>query len=103
MKNFIGLALIAVSLTGCATSIWNKGGMGGIYTDTKDSFLATGAQGARTGKACQQNILGAVVTGDASVEAAKKEGGIRTVSSIDNEFNSILGVYGKYCTIVTGN
>ncbi|MCM0607177.1 MAG: TRL-like family protein [Xanthomonadaceae bacterium] len=103
MKNLFAIALISVGMTGCATSMFNKGGIGFIYTDAKDSHMATSAQGARVGKACQQNILGAVVTGDSSIEAAKKEGGIRTVAAVDNEFSSIMGVYSKYCTIVTGN
>lgn len=103
MKSLIAIVLISMGLTGCATSMFNKAGVGFIYTDAKDSHMATSAQGARVGKACQQNILGAVVTGDSSVEAAKKEGGVRTVASVDNEFSSILGVYSKFCTIVTGN
>jgi len=33
--------------------------------------------------------------GDSSVEAAKKQGGITRVSSVDFEYFTVLGFYGK--------
>jgi hypothetical protein len=41
--------------------------------------------------------------GDASIEAAKKNGGITTVSSVDTKVKSILGIYTTYTTTVRGN
>jgi hypothetical protein len=56
---------------------------------------------SKTGKACQQSILGIYVSGDSSIEAAKKAGGITRVASVEVEKNAKI-VFGDACTIVTG-
>jgi len=76
---------------------------GFMYSDVKHSDFATEAYGGSArGEACATSILGAVATGDASIETAKKSGGIAQVVAVDHTSNSILGVYAKYCTIVYG-
>ena len=49
------------------------------------------------------NILGLIATGDSSIDAAKKAGGIKDVSSVDHDSTSILGLFGTFCTVVKGN
>jgi hypothetical protein len=44
-----------------------------------------------------------VTSGDASIEAAKKEGGITRVSSVSLENSGFLGLYAQSCTVVSGN
>jgi len=46
-------------------------------------------------------ILGIMAMGDASIEAAKKAGGIKKVTSVDHESKWTL-VFGTFCTVVTG-
>ncbi|MFZ9596715.1 MAG: TRL-like family protein [Bdellovibrionia bacterium] len=95
------LALTTALFSGCATT--------GLYTKTgvalvgsfKEPVMATTAKASKSGRACTDNILG-VSFGDASIEAAKKNGGISTVSTVDSEIKNILGIYGQNCTIVTG-
>ncbi len=41
-------------------------------------------------------------TGDASIHAAAREGGISKIAYVDSHSTSILGIYAKYCTIVWG-
>ena len=41
--------------------------------------------------------------GDASIATAKKNGGITTVSSVDEKIESILGIITTYTTTVRGN
>jgi len=78
--------------------------LGSIYTELQYGDTATTATGAsREGKACVQTILGLVATGDASIVAAKRAGGITTVSSVDHTAKSILGFFGEWCTVVKGN
>jgi hypothetical protein len=98
-------ALLAVSaisvLSGCATA--RSPVTGFWYTDTNSSVTATSNQaGNRVGEACATSILGIIGTGDASIEAARRNGGITMISSVDDHATSILGVYAKYCTIVRG-
>jgi hypothetical protein len=82
-----------------------RNGFGLIYTDTKDSVTATPSvdSSAKQGQSCATNILGLVSTGDMTILAAKKAGGIRRVSSVDYHQSGILGVYGKTCVIVKGD
>jgi hypothetical protein len=97
------LATTNFAITGCATGN-SATGPGFIYTDHYEGFIATANQsGRKRGESCTQNILGLFTSGDASLGAAMKAGSITIVSSADHHFYSILGVYGKMCTIVTGN
>ena len=57
---------------------------------------------AKTGEACSMSILGIVTTGDSSVPTAAKAGGIKKIASVDNTFMQVLGLYAKYCTVVSG-
>ncbi|PYN11407.1 MAG: protein trl [Candidatus Rokuibacteriota bacterium] len=41
-------------------------------------------------------------TGDASISAAAKNGGITRIHHVDHETMNILGFYAKYTTIVYG-
>ena len=97
--------LLLITLSGCATGSMSSGtGPGFIYTDHTEGFLITENQaGKKRGEACTLNILGLFTSGDASLGAAMKNGGISMVSSADRYYNSIFGIYGKLCMIVTGN
>ncbi len=101
MKYF-ALVLLAGLMAGCAT-VMSRNGMGLVFTDVKDTVMAT-TNVARTkkGEACATNILSIVSTGDMSVETAKRSAGITKVSSIDYSQYAVLGVFAKTCTIVTG-
>jgi len=95
------LALVAMGmLMGCALLI----PMGSIYTDVKLPVTATGNTGVptKTGEASCTSILSMVAVGDCSIEAAKKNGGITKVNHVDWAAKSILGIYGSYKVIVSG-
>ncbi len=94
-----GLSLL---MSGCATTgDFSPNGYAWIRTD-KGPGSATFALGDNEGKACAENYLGIYATGDASIQAAKKNGGIKRVATVDYTFTNIIGVYGKVCTIVHG-
>jgi hypothetical protein len=77
--------------------------MGVILLDTQYGSMATDTPGAtKEGKACAKSIMGLVATGDASIRAAKANGGITNVSHVDHSANSILGIIAEWCTIVRG-
>ncbi len=78
--------------------------MATLYMDVKGPLTATEATSAtKQGRACAQNILGLVATGDASIDTAARAGGIKQIVSVDFESNHILGIVGNFCTIVKGN
>lgn len=106
----IKIALTLAGLTAAAFSLAACGGIvaspvaGTTFNETKYGNIAT-AETATTkeGKACATSILGAVAQGDASIAAAKANGGITKVTSVDHYAKSILAIYGEWCTIVKGN
>ena len=85
---------------GCATLI----PMGGLYTGIKLPVTATSNSGAssKTGEAECISVLVLVAVGDCSIETAKKNGGITKVNNVDWDANNILGIYGTYKVIVSG-
>lgn len=87
--------------TGCMTVSGKAAGF--LYTESKHGEQATANAGnSKEGKACQQSILGLIAMGDASIDKAKDEAGIRKISTVDAETKNYLGLYGTYCTVVRG-
>lgn len=73
-----------------------------FYAGPVDIGPAEIAQPSKRGEACAHNILGFVAFGDASIDAAKHNGGITRVASVEQNPARILSYYAKYCTIVRG-
>jgi len=80
---------------------------GCIYTHVKvpyDTDLNQTKLGAKQGQASNKLILGLVAWGDASTQAAARNGGITQINHMDEEIFSILGfVYTETTTIVYGD
>jgi hypothetical protein len=49
------------------------------------------------------NILGLIATGDCSIANAKKNGNIKSVSTVDWKGTNVLGIWATGNTVVTGN
>ena len=89
----LGLAFLA--LPGCIYS---------HIRHTLDEDLQETKLGAKTGRASNQQVLGLVAWGDASSQAAAKNGGITVLNHADEEWLSILWfVYARQTTIVYGD
>ena len=100
-KKLLGAATALLILSGCA------GGptyiMGGIFSASKvPHSVGTGSAGTKEGEACGMVILGMIGIGDASITAAKAQGGIKTVSHVDQANMNILNLFANSCTRVTG-
>ena len=93
-------SLVAAALTGCSPLV------GSVYTDVKFPSYYQGAaekgMGSKSGSGTVINILGVYAAGDASVQNAANTGGIKTIHTVDHHYWSILGVYQKWTTTVTG-
>jgi len=76
----------------------------GVLITSVTSGKAVTAQpaGTRVGESCASSILGLIATGDASIDTARKAGGITAIHSVDVSDLSILGLYASHCTIVRG-
>lgn len=103
LKRTAAVAALCVSvawLSGCMTVATPA--IGTIIADVTWDGEANGALGSKEGKACAKSIFGFVASGDASIKAAAKAGGISNVTRVDHHTKNILG-FGDYCTIVGGN
>ncbi|MCX5867779.1 MAG: TRL-like family protein [Proteobacteria bacterium] len=100
-EKILGLGFGLCFFMGCA--MVQSPVMGFIYMDVKAPITAdSGASASKEGTACASSILGWVATGDASIEAAMKNGGISKVATVDYNSTNILMIYAKFCTIVRG-
>lgn len=111
MRSLLATSLLATSMiAGCGVSAGYMPPPGGIYTgakginpNTQVEVNETPRPGPKTGQACTTGVLAVASWGDMSLEAAKKNGGITRVDTLDYKAFDILGVvYQKHCTIVTG-
>ena len=98
---FVSAVCVLAVLSGCAMAL-RAPVTGFLYTSTKSGLAATPQVGPKSGEACASSILGIVGTGDASIEAARAQGGITSIASVDESQMGILGIYAKHCTIVHG-
>ena len=105
MERFGSIALLSLLSTlalGCAI-VASPVGNGAAYTQVRGP-ITTGAETGPTksGKACAANYLGFVAIGDASIDAAKKNAGVSSISTVDHSSFGVLGFYSSFCTIITG-
>ena len=93
------VVLVIGSITGCTiVSPMN----GALYTEVSGPVAVGSASGtSKKGEAKATSIVG-VALGDASIEAAMKNGGITKVHHVDTKVRNILGVYAEITTIVYG-
>jgi hypothetical protein len=97
----VGILVIFIGLfTGCATSY----PIGQLYTELKLPVAVTtnGSNSPKIGVAECESYFGLIATGDASIETAKRNGGITKVHHVDWEVENILGIIGKYKVTVYG-
>jgi hypothetical protein len=96
------LLLASIVLSGCATS-WSgsPNGFALIRQDRAPAIATDNSRSPKTGTACAQNVLSVYASGDASIEAAKKNGNISKISYVDYTLENYV-VFGKFCTVVHG-
>ena len=93
------LALSLVFSVGCVQS---PTGPGILYMNVKGPMGPAGGTSAmRSGRACANVILALIAWGDASIESAKRNGGISEVTTVDHESTNFVG-FGSFCTVVYG-
>ncbi len=99
MKKVFLMVFACGILAACATPSTEVGTA--LFAMTQQPMLVSETTGTKTGRACATNILGLYISGDMSVEAAKKNGKIQKVASVDKDIKS-YAVYSEVCTVVTG-
>ncbi len=100
MKKLVLVIPLVISLAGCIINPL----IGGLYTGVQYHFGDHPQEkGEKRGESCVSNILGLIATGDASVREAMNKAQITKAKSIDYKMTNILGLYGEFCIIVTGD
>jgi hypothetical protein len=95
LASAIALALLAP--IGC---VYSPTGPGILYMDVQGPMgPAKGTGTGKVGKACANTFLAIIA---ASIETAKRNGGISEVTTVDHRSRNIIG-FGSFCTIVTGS
>lgn len=95
----VAALVIAPFLVGCATIY----PVGTIYSEVKLPAQATSAdKSVKSGTSECMSVLSLVAVGDASIEKAIQNGGIRKIHHVDWDAKSILGIVGYYKTTVYG-
>ena len=107
-KLMIGLgAVAALALTGCVAPVGatiSNGVMGGIVADhvaPAGYNIDNSVKPVKCGKAKSTGIV-FYTTGDNSIDAAMKAGGITKVHHVDVDVLNVLNIYSKVTTIVWG-
>ncbi len=75
-----------------------------VYSNATSPYMVTSAEaGSKVGESgtCK-NLLGIIATGDCSIATAAKNGGIKTVSTVDWKGTNVLGLWSTGKTVVTG-
>ena len=109
MRTFcaLGAMILGFGLVGCMIVEAPIRGVMGTEVIWGDFATAEASSASsvstKQGKACAESILGLVARGDASVRAAKENGGITEVTVIDHSARNFLGIVGEWCTIVRGH
>ena len=99
-RRFTLAIVCAVFLSGCA--IGHAPVTAGITLNEKGPVAVGSATGSsKIGRSEAWGIL-VFATGDASISAAMRNGGITRIHHVDHETSSFLGIYAKYTTIVYG-
>jgi len=102
--SFVICLISMVMFLGCAGPYTQ----GFIFSDMKIPGCSpddsSGLQpGSKTGSSQMVNYIGWIATGDASIAAAAKAGGIKTVKTVDVHYTTILGIVNTTTTTVTGD
>lgn len=100
---YLILALFSATLlTGCmAMAISPVSGV--LYTGVKAPVTATANPAhSKVGTASCSSLLGLIGVGDASINAAAKNGGITKIHHVDYKSTSFLGIYARYTVYVYG-
>lgn len=103
MKKIILAAVVAGLLSGCATATMPVRGL--MYGNVTAPLAATAApeQATRVGRASARSILGLIASGDASIHAAARNGGIREIHYVDYESQNFFGIVAEFTVVVYGN
>lgn len=105
MRTTVSLALVLAATLLLPACVATPVGPGIFYTGVSAPLEATAstAPSSKSGKASASQVVGLVAWGDASIQAAATNGGIKVIHHVDYHAFSILGVYSSFEVTVYGD
>ncbi|GIX42426.1 MAG: hypothetical protein KatS3mg129_2159 [Leptospiraceae bacterium] len=100
ITKFILFISILGLVVGCGGTFY---GPQGLFTKTTIGVYGSDLNSSKEGKSCAFSILSLVALGDASLQTAAKNGGIKNIKQVDYENLNIIGIYSRLCTVVRGD
>lgn len=105
MKNFLAVALVALTLAGCTTAPFMPS-VGALYTNNKAPLQLEYNNtdlGCKVGQATAHSFAGLFAFGDTSIQTAAKDGDIKIIKHVDYEFTNVFfGIFTKTTVYVYG-
>lgn len=102
MKKLLAVLVMVMFLAACSVASAPVSN-GFIFTSVKGPVAATEtATFSKKGEASCSTVLGLISTGDASIKAAMRDGGITKIHHVDHSSTTVLGLYAKFTTVVYG-
>jgi len=102
MKKLMAVATIAACASGCVmTGGYLGAGITARAQGPVSSYVDNSVKQEKVGTAKSTGII-CVAYGDASIDAAMKNGNIKKVHHVDYKTMNILGIYGEFITTVHG-
>lgn len=102
----VGSVFAALLLIGGCSSWPRAGNNAAFYTKVSSPVAALpndSAEPLRYGQACTSAVLGLYTSGDSTIAAARANGSITKVVTVEEQFKHVfLGAYSQYCTVVGG-
>ncbi|MBF0554364.1 MAG: hypothetical protein HQK96_07345 [Nitrospirae bacterium] len=103
-KAVISALIVAVGFSAAGCGFVSDGPFGWGMTNHRTPVAkGRASSGFREGQACLYSFFGAVTIGDASIEAAMRDGGLKDVFTIDSYSQSFFGTYTRQCTVIVGS
>ena len=97
------LTILCVGLVFSTGCIQSPTGPGLIFMNVKGPLgPAGGTATPKKGEACARVLFHLFAWGDASIESAKRNGGITDVATVDHQSFNLIG-FGSFCTHVYGS
>ena len=106
MKKIFLLFVLSILISACGITRHEIGSISLLsnVTQTSEKVEISNldfGKGKKEGRACGRNLLYILAEGDISIETAKKNGGISTITSVNKEIKNYV-LFSEVCTIVRG-
>ena len=96
------VALLAIGVTGCLSAPFQP--PGGVVSVTTAPLSTEGNWdvGSKRGEASSYSVLGLYASGDCSIAAAARSGGLKKIGHVDYEYFNVIGIWQKATVIAYG-